>query len=81
VEISLTGNFDPSRLLSPIPVIKKMVNEMIDEFGKDKYIANLGHGILPNIPVDHAKAFVDVVKGIQAEIDVKQRFETKESKD
>jgi uroporphyrinogen-III decarboxylase len=37
-----TGNFDPSRLLSPIPVIKK-VNEMIDEFGKDKYIANLGY--------------------------------------
>jgi uroporphyrinogen decarboxylase len=57
--ITLQGNFDPSRLLSPIPVIKKMVNEMIDEFGKDKYIANLGHGILPNIPVDHAKAFVD----------------------
>jgi uroporphyrinogen decarboxylase len=43
--ITLQGNFDPSRLLSPIPVIKKMVNEMIDEFGKDKYIANLGHGI------------------------------------
>jgi uroporphyrinogen decarboxylase len=60
--ITLQGNFDPSRLLSPIPVIKKMVNEMIDEFGKDKYIANLGHGILPNIPVDHAKAFVDAVK-------------------
>jgi hypothetical protein len=30
VEISLYKNFDPSRLLSPIPVIKKMVNEMID---------------------------------------------------
>lgn len=60
--ITLQGNFDPSRLLSPIPTIKKMVHQMIDEFGKDNYIVNLGHGILPNIPVDHAKAFVDAVK-------------------
>ena len=60
--ITLQGNFDPSRLLSPIPTIKKMVHEMIDEFGKDKYIVNLGHGILPNIPVDHAKAFIEAVK-------------------
>ncbi|SHI90572.1 uroporphyrinogen decarboxylase [Flavobacterium haoranii] len=61
-KITLQGNFDPSRLLSPIPTIKKMVHEMIDEFGKDNYIVNLGHGILPNIPVDHAKAFVEAVK-------------------
>lgn len=60
--VTLQGNFDPNRLLSPIPEIKKMVKEMIDGFGTDKYIANLGHGILPNIPVDHAKAFVDAVK-------------------
>ncbi len=65
-KITLQGNFDPSRLLSPIPVIQKMVKEMIDEFGKDRYIANLGHGILPNIPVDHAKAFVDAVKNYQS---------------
>lgn len=60
--ITLQGNFDPSRLLSPIPTIKKMVHQMIDEFGKDNYIVNLGHGILPNIPVDHAKAFIEAVK-------------------
>ncbi|NER19083.1 uroporphyrinogen decarboxylase [Spongiivirga citrea] len=64
--ITLQGNFDPSRLLSPIPDIKRMVKQMIDEFGKDKYVVNLGHGILPNIPVDHAKAFIDAVKEYSA---------------
>jgi uroporphyrinogen decarboxylase len=63
--ITLQGNFDPARLLSPIPEIKSMVKTMIDRFGKDKFIANLGHGILPHIPVDHAKAFVDAVKSYQ----------------
>jgi uroporphyrinogen decarboxylase len=60
--ITLQGNFDPSKLLAPIPEIKKAVKEMIDAFGPQKYIANLGHGILPNVPVDHAKAFVEAVK-------------------
>ncbi len=63
--ITLQGNFDPSRLLSPPKEIKKMVHQMINEFGKDRYIVNLGHGILPNIPLDNAKAFVDAVKEYQ----------------
>lgn len=61
-EITLQGNFDPSRLFTPPREIKKMVHEMIDEFGKDRYIVNLGHGILPNISVANAQAFVDAVK-------------------
>lgn len=60
--ITLQGNFDPAKLLSPIPVIKKEVTQMLHAFGNKRYIANLGHGILPNIPVDHAKAFVDTVR-------------------
>jgi uroporphyrinogen decarboxylase len=60
--ITIQGNFDPSHLLAPIPQIQKEVKEMIDAFGTTRYIANLGHGIMPNIPVDHAKAFVDAVK-------------------
>jgi uroporphyrinogen decarboxylase len=35
---------------------------MIDAFGKDRYVVNLGHGILPDIPVDHVRAFVGAVK-------------------
>jgi uroporphyrinogen decarboxylase len=61
-QITLQGNFDPSRLFSPPSEIKKMVNQMINDFGKDRYIVNLGHGILPNIPIDNAKAFIDAVK-------------------
>ena len=61
-KIVLQGNFDPAKLLSPIPVIRKEVNAMLDAFGPTGHIANLGHGILPNIPVDHAKAFVETVK-------------------
>ncbi|OYU83462.1 MAG: uroporphyrinogen decarboxylase [Flavobacterium sp. BFFFF2] len=61
----LQGNFDPARLHTPIPELKKMVHQMIDEFGVSNYIVNLGHGILPNIPVDHAKAFIEAVKEYQ----------------
>jgi uroporphyrinogen decarboxylase len=60
--ITLQGNFDPAKLLAPIPQIKRWVKEMIDDFGVQNYIANLGHGITPNVPVDHAKAFVEAVK-------------------
>jgi uroporphyrinogen decarboxylase len=63
--ITLQGNFDPAKLLAPIPQIKTWVKEMIDGFGTQRYIANLGHGITPNVPVDHAKAFVEAVKEYQ----------------
>ncbi len=64
-KITIQGNFDPAKLLAPIPEIKKAVKEMIDAFGIQHYIANLGHGITPNVPVDHARAFVDAVKEYQ----------------
>ena len=64
-KVTLQGNFDPARLLSPPDKIKSMVHQMIREFGKDKYVVNLGHGILPNIPLENAKAFVDAVKEYQ----------------
>ena len=63
---TLQGNFDPCKLLLPVSQIQKEVKEMIDAFGKDRYIANLGHGILPNIPVENAKAFVDAVKNYKS---------------
>lgn len=61
-KVTLQGNFDPAKLLSPIPVIEAEVKKMLQAFGPGRHIANLGHGILPNVPVDHAKAFVHTVK-------------------
>lgn len=61
--ITLQGNFDPAKLLAPIPQIEREVTAMLDAFkGNTRYVANLGHGILPNVKVDHAKAFVNTVK-------------------
>ena len=61
-KIILQGNLDPAKLLLPIPVIRKEVKKMLSDFGNKQHIANLGHGIMPNVPVDHAIAFVEAVK-------------------
>jgi uroporphyrinogen decarboxylase len=72
--ITLQGNLDPARLLSPIPELKKEVTKMLNGFGPGRYIANLGHGMLPHIPVDHARAFVEAVKNHVYQIREKQVF-------
>ena len=72
--VTLQGNLDPARLLSPIPELKKEVAKMLNGFGAGRYIANLGHGILPHVPVDHAKAFVDTVKNHKYQNREKQVF-------
>jgi uroporphyrinogen decarboxylase len=61
-DVTLQGNLDPAKLLAPPDRIKKEVKKMLGAFGTQRYIANLGHGILPDVPVDHARAFVDAVK-------------------
>lgn len=66
--VVLQGNFDPAKLLSPIPIIQTEVKAMLQAFGGQHHIANLGHGILPNVPVSHAKAFVDTVKEWQPNV-------------
>jgi uroporphyrinogen decarboxylase len=64
--ITLQGNYDPARLLTSLKTIQQDVKKMIDAFGVQRYIVNLGHGILPNVPVENAKAFVDAVKNYSA---------------
>jgi uroporphyrinogen decarboxylase len=60
--VALQGNLDPCWLYAPPAVIRERTVAMLRAFGGRGHVANLGHGILPDIPVDHARAFVDAVK-------------------
>lgn len=64
--LTLQGNLDPVKLLGPVDEIKRQTTRMIDRFGTQRYIVNLGHGILPDVPVDHARAFINAVKEYEA---------------
>ncbi|MFL5403956.1 MAG: uroporphyrinogen decarboxylase [Gemmatimonadales bacterium] len=61
--VALQGNLDPCWLYAAPGVIRERTHRMLDDFGGRSHIANLGHGILPDVPVSHAQAFVDAVKG------------------
>jgi uroporphyrinogen decarboxylase len=60
--ITLQGNLDPCWLYAMPATIRERTQRMLADFGGRSYIANLGHGILPDVPVEHARAFVDAVK-------------------
>jgi len=60
--VTLQGNLDPGWLYGTPEQIRERTHRMLDAFGGRSYIANLGHGILPDIPVRHARAFVEAVQ-------------------
>ncbi|XP_023211644.1 uroporphyrinogen decarboxylase-like [Centruroides sculpturatus] len=65
--VSLQGNLDPCALYSSQEDIETFVKNMLDEFGTQQYIANLGHGIYPDVSVDSMKTFVDAVHNYSKE--------------
>jgi uroporphyrinogen decarboxylase len=67
---AVQGNLDPLTLLAPIPEIRKRVHDILRRAGgRPGHIFNLGHGIIPETPVDHVKAVVEMVREFQLEQD------------
>jgi uroporphyrinogen decarboxylase len=63
----LQGNLDPCVLMAPPPVIAERARHVLEEgAGAPGHIFNLGHGILPETPVDHARALIEAVREASA---------------
>jgi len=60
---TLQGNMDPTRLYSK-SATKEAVEKIAGIMKGHRHIFNLGHGILPDVPVENAKYFVDLCKEI-----------------
>lgn len=60
---AIQGNLDPAALFAPLPELKMRVHELLKRTGtRPGHIFNLGHGILPDTPVEHVKAVVGYVR-------------------
>lgn len=61
--IAVQGNLDPNILYADKQVIKERIHRLFERMrGEDGFIFNLGHGIMPDMPFEHIKYAVDVVK-------------------
>lgn len=59
--LTLQGNLDPAVLLGPPSLIRERAAGVLAEAGPAGHVFNLGHGILPTTPPDHARVLVDAV--------------------
>ncbi|MBV8055543.1 MAG: uroporphyrinogen decarboxylase, partial [Deltaproteobacteria bacterium] len=66
-DAGVQGNLDPVALFADLPEIKRRAREILEQAGgRPGHIFNLGHGILPETPVDHVIALVDMVHEMSA---------------
>jgi uroporphyrinogen decarboxylase len=60
--VAVQGNLDPVVLLASPTRIRESTQRILDRAGgRPGHIFNLGHGVLPQTPVDHVTAVVDMV--------------------
>jgi uroporphyrinogen decarboxylase len=59
---TLQGNLDPCILYSDFKTIEQKTKEMLKKYSGNSHIANLGHGVYPDISPDSVRCFIDTVK-------------------
>ncbi len=66
-DVAVQGNLDPVALLAPRPALLAKVEAILEQ-AQDRpgHIFNLGHGILPQTPVENVEAVIELVHGISS---------------
>ncbi|GAA4303246.1 uroporphyrinogen decarboxylase [Nibribacter koreensis] len=59
---TLQGNLDPCALYNDFAGVERETKKMLDAFGGDRHIANLGHGVYPDTDPEKVKCFIQTVK-------------------
>ncbi|MGA8029708.1 MAG: uroporphyrinogen decarboxylase [Bryobacteraceae bacterium] len=60
---AVQGNLDPAALFAPLSELRTKVTDLLRRTGtRPGHIVNLGHGILPETPVENVKAVVKIVR-------------------
>ena len=59
--MTLQGNLDPCALYSDPEQLEALVKKMTQDFGRERWIANLGHGIYPDMDPQHVQVLVESV--------------------
>jgi uroporphyrinogen decarboxylase len=63
-DIALQGNLDPAVMLTSPDIVEKHAREILAQTnGRCGHIFNLGHGVLPNTPIENVERLVEVVHG------------------
>jgi uroporphyrinogen decarboxylase len=58
------GNLAPETLLTDIPTIEEEVAKMAAQVDPTRWIANLGHGVLPATPIHHVEKFIELIHAL-----------------
>lgn len=58
----LQGNLDPSVLYGTEAEVRASTQQMLADFGRGKHVANLGHGVYPDIDPNRVRAFIDEIQ-------------------
>jgi uroporphyrinogen decarboxylase len=60
--VPVQGNLDPLLLVAGGPQLDARVEAILEALGQGPFIFNLGHGILPETPIEHVTRLVNLVK-------------------